>query len=120
VPVIASIGVDEAGGLLNVNADTLAGHLAAALRADRLIIAGGTAGVLDQAGATIAALTLDQIDAMIADGTAHSGMVAKLAACRAALLKGVTQASVVNGRGTTSFEEAPGTTIRRAEAPATA
>ena len=53
VPVVASVGVNRDGALLNVNADTLAGHLAAALRADRLIIAGGTAGVLDGAGRTI-------------------------------------------------------------------
>jgi acetylglutamate kinase len=120
VPVIASLGVDETGGLLNVNADTLAGHLAAMLRADRLIIAGGTSGVLDDAGATIEALTLDGIDEMIAAGTAHSGMVAKLAACREALLKGVPQVAIVNGRRTTNFEEAPGTTIRRTHSPTAA
>ncbi len=57
MPVVASIGVDAEGGLLNVNADTLAGHLAAALGADRLIIAGATAGVLDdRAGASTGAV----------------------------------------------------------------
>ena len=50
VPVIASVGSTLDGELLNVNADTLAGHLAAVLKAGRLIIAGGTDGVLDTAG----------------------------------------------------------------------
>ena len=50
VPVVASIGVDGEGRLLNVNADTMAGHVAGSLRARRLIIAGSTAGVLDDVG----------------------------------------------------------------------
>ena len=54
MPVVASIGVDRDGVLLNVNADVLAAHLAAVLPARRLIIAGGTAGVLDGDGQTIA------------------------------------------------------------------
>ncbi len=115
VPVVASIGVDERGGLLNVNADTLASHLALTVRAKRLIIAGGTAGVLDGSGSRIDRLTPDQIDAMIASGSAHSGMVAKLTACREALLNGVEEVVIVSGRGTTDFEQATGTTIQRSE-----
>jgi acetylglutamate kinase len=111
VPVIASIGVTAAGALLNVNADTLAGHLAGALRADRLVIAGGTAGVLDGSGATIAAMTLDDVESMIASGAAHSGMVAKLAACRAALSTGVTDVAIVAGRGTIDLDTATGTRV---------
>ena len=57
MPVIASVGVAADGTLLNVNADVFAAHLAAALGARRLIVAGTTAGVLDGAGATIAELT---------------------------------------------------------------
>lgn len=111
VPVIASIGVTPEGTLLNVNADTLAGQLAAALRADRLIIAGGTAGVLDSNGATIESLAIEQVDAMIASGEAHSGMVAKLRACRNALTHGVNEVSVVAGRGANDFEAAAGTRV---------
>jgi acetylglutamate kinase len=111
VPVVASIGVDTRGGLLNVNADTLAGHLAAGLRADRLLIAGGTAGVLDGSGHPIARLGSRQIDAMIAAGTAHSGMVAKLTACRRALDGGVGAVAVVAGRGAIDYAHAPGTRI---------
>jgi acetylglutamate kinase len=111
VPVIASLGVDSAGGLLNVNADTLAGHLAAALTAGRLIIAGATAGVLDERSELIARLTPQAIDAMTASGAAHSGMIAKLAACRQALEAGVANVAIVAGRGVADFEAATGTRI---------
>lgn len=111
VPVIASVGVDPAGALLNVNADTLAGHLAAALAAGRLIIAGATAGVLDDRGQLIARLTPQAIDAMTASGAAHSGMIAKLAACRRALDAGVRSIGIVAGRGVSDFGIATGTSI---------
>lgn len=111
VPVIASIGVTSEGSLLNVNADTLAGHLAGAIRADRLLIAGGTAGVLDAGGASIASMTTDDVDAMIASGTVHSGMVAKLTACRAALAAGVNDVAIVSGRGAMDFGSAEGTRV---------
>ena len=112
VPVIASIGIDANGTLLNVNADTLAAHLAGAMGAARLIIAGGTAGVLDGEGNPIVALDLQRVDAMIASGEAHSGMVAKLAACRAAIAHGVAEVAIVSGRGVMDFNEAVGTHLR--------
>lgn len=111
VPVMASIGVAADGALLNVNADTLAGHLAAALGAKRLIIAGGTAGVLDAAGAPLKELTLESVDAMIASGEAHSGMIAKLAACRAAIAGGVPDVTIVSGKGIEDFDTAEGTRV---------
>lgn len=111
-PVVASIGVSERGELLNVNADTLAGHLAAVLHANRLIIAGGTVGVLDAANRTIERLTDADIDAMVASGAAHSGMVAKLTACRRALAAGVSDITIVSGRGAQDFGAAPGTRIQ--------
>jgi acetylglutamate kinase len=112
VPVIASIGVSADGSLLNVNADTLAGHLAGVLRAGRLIIAGGTPGVLDATGDSIDTLTLEQLDEMIASGVAHSGMVAKLTACRTALMRGVREVSIVAGRGVLDFTDAAGTRVQ--------
>ena len=111
VPVIASLGVDIEGTLLNVNADTLAAHLAAAIGARRLFMAGGTAGVLDGAGRPIPHLSIDRMDEMIASGEAHSGMVAKLVACRAAIARGVTDVMIVSGRGVCDFTDAPGTCI---------
>ena len=98
IPIVACIGATRRGQLLNVNADTLASHLAAALGAKRLIIAGGTAGVLDEQGATIATLTARGAAAMIKAGTANKGMVAKLEACRAALRGGVGDVVIANGR----------------------
>ncbi|HEX2452544.1 MAG TPA: acetylglutamate kinase [Vicinamibacterales bacterium] len=113
IPVIASIGVSREGALLNVNADTLASHLAGIIGAGRLIIAGATAGVLDRDGVVIPTLSLDAVDRMIASGEAHSGMVAKLTACRAALLAGVREVAVVAGRTVGDFDVAVGTVIYR-------
>jgi acetylglutamate kinase len=111
VPVVASVGVDATGKLLNVNADTLAGHLAAALRAHRFIVAGATAGVIGTDGQTVAHLTPEEIDRMTESGTAHSGMIAKLAACRRALDGGVVDIAIVSGRGAQDFADAKGTRI---------
>jgi acetylglutamate kinase len=98
VPIVACIGATRSGQLLNVNADTLASHLASELKARRLVIAGGTAGVLDEEGQTIERLTTRGAAAMIRVGTANKGMVAKLEACRAALRKGVGDVLIANGR----------------------
>lgn len=98
VPVVACIGAARSGQVLNVNADTLASHLAGALGAARLIIAGGTSGVLDAADRTIERLTSRQAMALIKAGTANRGMVAKLQACRAALARGVGDVVIANGR----------------------
>lgn len=98
VPVVASIGASKDGQLFNVNADTLAGSLAARLKARRLIVAGGTAGVLDAQGQTVAALDGKAITGMVAAGTASAGMVAKLSACRSALKGGVKSVAIVDGR----------------------
>ena len=112
VPVIASVGVAADGTLLNVNADVFAAHLAAALGARRLIVAGTTAGVLDGVGATIAELTEGEVQTLMASGTAHSGMVAKLNACRHALVSGVAEVAIVAGRGVEDFDRAVGTRLR--------
>jgi acetylglutamate kinase len=111
VPIIACLGVDAAGQVLNVNADTLAAALAASCRVDRLIIAGATAGVLDTNQATIETLDEAGIDRMIADGSASAGMIAKLRACRDALAGGVKEIAIVSGRHEAGFLLAPGTRI---------
>ena len=98
VPVVACIGASRDGRLLNVNADTLASHLACAIGATRLVIAGGTAGVLDERGRTIPRLTSRDASALIRSGGANRGMVAKLQACRAALSGGVGDVVIANGR----------------------
>lgn len=98
VPIVACIGSTRDGQLLNVNADTLAAHFAVELGARRLIIAGGTAGVLDDLGRTIARLDARAAARLIKRGTASAGMVAKLQACRRAVRGGVGDVLVVNGR----------------------
>jgi acetylglutamate kinase len=98
VPVVACIGATRDGQLLNVNADTLAAHLASSLGARRLVIAGGTSGVLDEAGRTIQRLDMRRAAQMIKAGTANKGMVAKLEACRSAVRNGVGDVLIANGR----------------------
>ena len=98
VPVVSSIGASRDGALFNVNADTLAAHLAARLKSPRLVIAGGTAGVLDPAGATIADLSFAGIDALVGGGGATAGMIAKLTACRTAVEGGTREVFIADGR----------------------
>ena len=98
VPVVCSIGTTRDGQLLNVNADTMAGHLAGALRARRLVIAGSTAGVLDNAGKTAGLLDPAAIATLVSSGTATAGMIAKLRACEEALAAGVDDVVILDGR----------------------
>jgi acetylglutamate kinase len=119
VPVIASLGIDVRPapanpGVLNVNADVMACRIAAALSGSDLVIAGTTPGVLDQAGEPIPTLDSDGIDALIARGTATAGMIAKLTACRAALLEGVASVRIIDGRHldqSHGIDDALGTTL---------
>ena len=122
VPVVASIGIERAAGrgdapgpgLLNVNADVMAGRLAAALGDCDLAIAGATAGVLDAEGRAIATLARGGIDGLIAGRTATAGMIAKLEAARAALAAGVISVRIIDGRALDAqhgVESAPGTQL---------
>ena len=106
VPVVASIGLGRDGRLLNVNADTFAGHLAARLGARRLVIAGTTPGVLDENGTTLALLGTDTVGRLVGDGTATAGMIAKLRACELALAQGVDDVVIVDGRDRAALEGA--------------
>jgi acetylglutamate kinase len=98
VPVVACIGVGRDGRLFNVNADTFAGHLAARIRARRLVIAGTTPGVLGGDGATVPLLEPAATAQLMAEGTATAGMIAKLRACQDALAGGVDDVVIVDGR----------------------
>ena len=97
VPVVSSIGASRDGELFNVNADTLAAHLAGRLKSPRLIIAGATAGVLERDGSTIREMTFADMDALIRSGGATAGMVAKLAACRSAIETGAREVFIADG-----------------------
>jgi acetylglutamate kinase len=98
VPVVSSIGAARDGRLFNVNADTLAAHLAGRLESPRLIVAGATAGVLDRDGATIADMSFRDIAALVSSGGATAGMIAKLAACRSALEDGAREVFIADGK----------------------
>ena len=113
LPVVASLSAGAGGQIFNVNADTLAGFLAARLGAGRLIVAGGTAGVLDAEGRTIPTVDDRGIDALIDGGQASAGMVAKLLACRAALKGGAGAVAIVDGRQARRgmFDRASGTAV---------
>jgi acetylglutamate kinase len=111
VPVITSIGCDDSGQLLNVNADTLAGHLAVQLGATQLLIAGGTAGVLDQEGQTIPTLDSTLLQQLLADGRANAGMVAKLMACSKAARSGVVRVEIIDGTETDDLSRSMGTRV---------
>jgi acetylglutamate kinase len=98
VPVVACVGLGRDGRLFNVNADTLAGHLAGRLAAERLVIAGTTSGVLDERGATIPALDPAGMTRLVEGGTATAGMIAKLRACAEGLALGAREVIVADGR----------------------
>ena len=98
VPIVASIGIARDGRLLNINADTMAGHFARSLRARRLVIAGSTSGVLDDSGRTIPLLDAAAIELLVSSRTATAGMIAKLRACTWALAGGVDDVVIVDGR----------------------
>jgi acetylglutamate kinase len=106
VPVLACIGLGRDGRLLNVNADTLAGHLAARLGARRLVIAGTTPGVLGEDGATLPVLEAAAAAELVNGGTATAGMIAKLRACEHALAGGVDDVVIVDGRNAAALVSA--------------
>lgn len=105
IPIVATIGISRSGELYNVNADTFAAHLAGTLRAERLIIAGRTAGVLDERGQTIPALDVAAVDRLVSAQTATAGMIAKLSACRDAVAHGVREVFVANGQDLAGISE---------------
>jgi acetylglutamate kinase len=115
VPVIACLGASADGQVYNVNADTLASHLARVCRAARLLVAGSVAGVLDCDGKVVATLDPEALETMVADGTATAGMVAKLRACREAIDGGVPDVRLVCGRDRDPFSRPGGTRILAAQ-----
>ncbi len=98
IPVIAPIGVDPDGRSYNINADLVASRMATTLGADKLLLLTNASGILDGAGELIAHMTLREVDAMIADGTIHGGMLPKVQSIREALEAGVEAVQVIDGR----------------------
>ncbi len=98
IPVIAPLGTGRAGETFNVNGDTAAGAIAAALKADRLLLLTDVAGVKDAAGAVMTELTPDNIRAMTAAGIICGGMIPKTETALAAIEHGVRGVVILDGR----------------------
>ena len=98
IPVIAPVGVGEDGRRYNVNADTAAGAIAAALNAKRLLLLTDVAGVLDKSKTLIREIRRDSVDALIAVETISGGMIPKLETAAKAVNMGVGGAVILDGR----------------------
>jgi len=98
IPVIAPVGVDEDGETYNINADAVAGAVAVALSAKRLVLLTDVAGVLDASGQLISSLDLREASVAIEDGTVKGGMIPKMKCCMEAVDGGVEKAHVLDGR----------------------
>ena len=98
IPVVAPVGVDGEGHTYNINADTMAGAVAATMGAARLFLLTDVAGVLDKEGALLSDLTPDTIGVLHADGTVSGGMIPKLETCVRAVEGGVGAAVILDGR----------------------
>ncbi len=98
IPVVAPIGVGPDGDAYNINADLVAGKLAVVLRAEKLILLTNTPGVVDKDGQLLTGLTPREVDALVADGTLHGGMLPKIAAALDAARSGVNAVHIIDGR----------------------
>jgi acetylglutamate kinase len=98
VPVIAPIGVAEVGQTYNINADTVAGALAGALKAKRMLLLTDVAGVLDANGDLVRQMTVAEARKAIDDGVATGGMIPKLETAIAAVEAGVDAVVILDGR----------------------
>ncbi len=98
IPVIAPVALGADGATYNVNADTMAGAIAAAIGAARFFLLTDVPGVLDKSGALMSDLTPADIAELRADGTIHGGMIPKLETCVTAVEAGVDAAVILDGR----------------------
>jgi len=98
VPVVAPIGVSDTGETYNINADTVAGALAVALKAKRMLLLTDVAGVLDKDGELIRQMSLDEARAAVATGVVKGGMIPKLETAIAAVEGGVEAVVILDGR----------------------
>jgi acetylglutamate kinase len=100
IPVISPIAVDVKGNALNINADTVAGDIAAALRAKKLILMTDVSGLmrdLNDPSSRISRVTLGDIDPLIAEGVIKGGMIPKMKGAATAVKNGVEKAHIING-----------------------
>jgi acetylglutamate kinase len=98
IPVIAPVGVGEDGQAYNVNADLVAGALAGALQAEKLIYLTDVEGVKDAEGKLISTLKVSEVEELISSGVVRGGMIPKLKSARKAISQGVKKVHIIDGR----------------------
>lgn len=98
IPVIAPIGVGPEGETFNINADLVAGKIAGALRAEKLILLTDVEGVKNRDGQLISTIDIHQVPELIDDGTISGGMIPKLTCCVDAVNEGVMKTHIIDGR----------------------
>jgi len=98
IPVIAPVGVGDEGESYNINADLVAGKVAEALKAEKLILLTNIPGVMDKNKNVLTGLSTQDVDALIADGTIYGGMLPKIGCALEAVKGGVVSAHIIDGR----------------------
>ncbi len=98
IPVIAPVGVDTAGETYNINADLVAGAMAAALKAEKLVLLTDVPGVSDAAGNLMSSLDRVEVDKLVREDIIRGGMLPKINCCLDALEAGVAKAHIIDGR----------------------
>jgi acetylglutamate kinase len=98
IPVIAPISAGENNQTLNINADYVAGSIAAALGAEKLILLTNVEGILDKNNKLISSLTLKKAKSLVSSGVIKGGMLPKIQACEMALKGGVKKTHIIDGR----------------------
>jgi acetylglutamate kinase len=96
--LIAPIGVGENGESYNINADLVAGKVAEALKAEKLMLLTNIAGLMDKSGKVLTGLSTQQVDDLIADGTIYGGMLPKIRCALEAVQGGVGSSLIIDGR----------------------
>ncbi|MCH8551685.1 MAG: acetylglutamate kinase [Natronospirillum sp.] len=98
IPVVAPIGVGKDGASYNINADLVAGKLAESLKAEKLMLLTNIQGLMNKEGEVLTGLTVEEVDALIADGTIHGGMLPKINCALEAVRNGVHSVHIIDGR----------------------
>ena len=98
IPVIAPIGVGKDGASYNINADLVAGKVAEAIKAEKLLLLTNVAGLMSKDGEILTGLTTERVDELIADGTIHGGMLPKIGCALSAVKSGVASSHIIDGR----------------------
>ena len=97
IPVVAPTAGDETGTTYNINADLVAGEIAGALVAEKLVLLTDTDGILDKEGRLLSTLARQEVERLVADHTISRGMLPKVQACLSALKAGVRKTHIING-----------------------